>query len=109
MSRDSLIDFAALVKAYPHTGPFLMADAWKRLTRLGKEAHSYAERLCNLGERTEGEYDRKIGSITRRVYAALATIGGIQGIEVETGGDPRGSCLKITFPRDSNGALLIRF
>ena len=109
MNRDTLIDFASFVQVYPHTGPFLLSDAFKRLTRLGKEAHSYAERMCTFGERTEGEYDRKIDSITRRAYAALATLGGIQRIQIETGGDPRGSCLKITIPRDSNGALLLRF
>ena len=109
MNRDTLIDFASFVQVYPHTGPFLLSDAFKRLTRLGKEAHSYAERMCTFGERTEGEYDRKIDSITRRSYAALATLGdGIQGVKIEVGGDPRGSCLRITIPRDS-GALLLRF
>ena len=107
--RDTLIDFASFVQAYPKTGPFLLSDAFCKLSRLGKEAHSYAERLCNFGERSEGEYDRKCDSLSRRAYAALATLGSIRGVEVETGGDPRGSCLKVRIPRDSVGTLEVRF
>lgn len=109
MRLEDMQTFAAFVQAYPKTGPYLIASSYKRLQRLGKEAHTYAERLCNEGERSEGEYERKIASITLRAKAALACLGSLSGVEIETGGDPRGSCLKITLPRDSAGALLVRF
>lgn len=90
---DTAIQFARLA---PHSSSFRIATGVARLSRLGHEAHTWAERLCNYGEPTEGADMRKRDSIRARAFAALGDMGlRVPEFTVEVMGDPRGSCLQI--------------
>jgi hypothetical protein len=82
---------------------YAVARTVATLSRLGTEAHSWAERMCNYGERVEGEDTRKRASIRTRADHAMKALGFNATIEVE--GDPRGSCLKVSAP----GIYTLRF
>jgi hypothetical protein len=82
---------------------YAVAYAVSTLDRLGTEAHTWAERMCNYGEPFEGADDRKRQSIRTRADTLMRTLGFNATIEVE--GDPRGSCLKVSAP----GISTLRF
>lgn len=66
------------------------------LARLGIEATRNAERLCSDPTYDQERFDRKVNTISRRVFQALADMGiECTRAKVEIHGDPRGSCLQI--------------
>lgn len=90
---DMAIQFA---RSAPHSSSYRIASNVAKLARLGREAHTWAERLCNYGEPKEGANSSKRNSISRRAFAALGDMGLLlPQYKVEVSGDPRGSCLQI--------------
>lgn len=77
---------------------YTIASTVAALNRLGREAHTHAENVCNY-PMPEGKDEKRRASIGRRAYAALAMCLPIQGVRIEVHGDPRGSCLKVKIPR----------
>lgn len=63
-----------------------------KLARLGRAAQRLAENLCNVPVYQEA-FDRGMASVRKHAVGALHEMG--ISAEVETGGDPRGSCLKV--------------
>lgn len=84
----------------PNVSAYRVASNVMRLNRLGREAHTWAERLCNYGEPSEGADERKRASIAHRAASALAEISSkvFSGVKIDVMGDPRGSCLQVTLP-----------
>lgn len=92
-----------LARLSPTASAYRTAKAVAALARLGSEAHTWAERLCNFGEPSEGADSRKRDSISRRAFEALSGMHiACNTCKVEIHGDPRGSCLQISI--DAQGA-----
>lgn len=90
-----------------------------RLARLGREARTHAENVCNF-PMPEGKDEKRRESITRRTIKALADLkidatwrfkgaGKVRDAMIEVHGDPRGSCLQIHIKRASGLDLSLRF
>lgn len=77
------------------------------LTRLGCEATRNAERLCSDERYSQEKYDRKVDSISRRTFQALADLGiAPTAVKLEINGDPRGVCLKVRLaPRGAESVV----
>jgi hypothetical protein len=74
----------------PETPPVTLC---KKVHRLEVEAHNLAERQCGEWAMEEEQWDKKKGSILKRLDAILHFTS--QGIPVFINGDPRGYALKI--------------
>lgn len=82
-----------------------IADGYLKLCRLGREIHTAAERLCSDERYSQDLFDAKRDSVQRRAMRAIndslcllspiACPNDERAYRLETGGDPRGSCLKL--------------
>lgn len=110
-----MMDYAVQMARLPqcaNTSPFRIANGLAKLRRLGREAHTHAESMCNFGERTEGADVRKRNSISTRASQVIANMSiplREAGVQVEVHGDPRGSCLQIHIKCESGLGLSLRF
>lgn len=95
---DLMMIATILARRATNASSYRIASNVAKLKRLGSEAHTWAERLCNYGEPTEGADERKRASIRKRAIFAVSEIenGLERGATIEVAGDPRGSCLKVT-------------
>lgn len=78
MTKRHAVDFATdaivLARKAPAASAYAVASTVATLSRLGTEAHTWAERLCNYGEPSEGADERKRASIRQRAETALKAL-----------------------------------
>lgn len=83
--------FAVLSARAPGVPVGEVLRAMEVLRKESRRARSYAERLCTVGERSEGERDRREVAALQR----LEWVGRTFNVVIRWGGDPRGYCLHL--------------
>lgn len=81
-----------LQRIFPASKALGPVELYKRLHRIEAEAHSFAEKCCNV-EVSDAKQERKDASILKRLDEILGFKA--VGVPIFVNGDPRGYALKI--------------
>jgi len=110
MNTKDAIEYAEMCVAlarHTNAGAFRVALNVSKLYKCERRAHRLAEMLCN-GEIEQDAYDTKRDRVRKNVHKALTELD-LRALELEVGGDPRGSCLKINLGGRKLGESLGEF